>query len=247
MRLRVLASGSSGNGYILYNETTALVIECGCRYVDVLKALDFDRGKIAGALISHEHQDHAGCVGSYLGAAIKCYASAGTWDALGMSREPHVRVLLPKTKVDVGPFRVMGFDTQHDAKEPFGFLIYHPEMGTTLFATDTYYIRYQFAHLAHLMIECNYESGILDENMRNGTTHWKVGRRVRTSHMSLEQCVDTLLANDLSCVNDIVLVHLSHNNSDGELFQRKVSEATGKLVTIARPGVDIDFNKNKIL
>lgn len=52
--------------------------------------------------------------------------------------------------------------TEHDAKEPLGFLIYsRTTREKLLFATDTYYIRYRFPGLTHIMIECNYAIDIM--------------------------------------------------------------------------------------
>lgn len=55
MKLKVLGSGSSGNCYILENDTEALIIEAGVLFMEVKKALDFSISKIRGVVISHEH------------------------------------------------------------------------------------------------------------------------------------------------------------------------------------------------
>ena len=56
MQMFVVNSGSSGNGYVIQNDREALVIECGCRLMDVKrKAVDFNVSKIVGAVVSHEH------------------------------------------------------------------------------------------------------------------------------------------------------------------------------------------------
>ena len=63
------------------------------------------------------------------------------------------------------------------------------------------------------------------------------------SHMSLQTTISTLKANDLKDVNNVVLLHLSGNNSDSDLFKTSVEEAVGKVVTIARKDVSLSFNK----
>jgi len=243
MRLHVLASGSSGNGYILYNDREALVIECGVPYQSCLKVLKFQRGRIVGALISHEHGDHAKYVEQYLEAAVPVYASEGTVSQLSFKKKRRPEVVVANSVFCVGRFLVLPFDTQHDCKQPFGFLIRHPEMGQAVFATDTYFLKNRFADLSHVMIECNYDDGIIDGNVKSGLVHPAVRDRVNQSHMSLETCIKTLKANDLSKVNNIVLLHLSSKNSDPDMFRRAVEAETGKLVTVARKGVDIPFDK----
>lgn len=55
MLLRVISSGSKGNGYVLENDNEALIIECGCSFKDVKIALSFNIRKIVGCIVSHEH------------------------------------------------------------------------------------------------------------------------------------------------------------------------------------------------
>ena len=62
-----------------------------------------------------------------------------------------------------------------------------------------------------------------------------------SSHLSLENCVELLKANDLTKTNNIVLTHLSDSNSNESVFKKTVEDATGKTVTIATKGVEIPF------
>ena len=112
-----------------------------------------------------------------------------------------------------------------------------------VFATDTYFVRYTFYGLTNLMIECNYDQHILDENVRNGVIPSFLRRRTMRSHMSLQTCIEMLRANDLTNVSQIVLVHLSAHNSDADRFRREVSLAVGKRVVIAKKGLEIPFNR----
>lgn len=243
MRLRVLNSGSKANGYLLYNDSEALVIECGCPYSSCLEALDFDRKKIVGAFVTHEHGDHAKFVDQYLNAGIKVYASQGTIDSLSVKSAFKPSAVANKQCITVGGFVVCAFSTKHDSAEPMGFLVVHKDLGTLLFATDTYYLEYKFAGLTAVMIECNYDLGILDENVNNGVIKKFVRDRVLKSHMSLETTISTLKANDLTRVNKVVLLHLSNHNSNPEMFREKVEQEVGKVVYIAEKGLDINLNE----
>ena len=60
--------------------------------------------------------------------------------------------------------------------------------------------------------------------------------------MEFETTKEFLKANDLTKVNNIVLLHLSMDNSDQARFKREVTELTGKRVAIAEPGLDIELN-----
>ena len=58
MVLRVLGSSSAGNCYILDNGKEALVLECGVSLSKVKESVGYDISRIAGAFVSHEHNDH---------------------------------------------------------------------------------------------------------------------------------------------------------------------------------------------
>lgn len=53
--LKVLATGSKGNCYILQAGNDKLLLECGIPYKEILKGLDFNLNGVQGCLISHEH------------------------------------------------------------------------------------------------------------------------------------------------------------------------------------------------
>lgn len=242
MDLKIIGSSSSGNGYVLDNGNEALLIECGMTWRNVQKAVNFGVSRIKGAIISHEHGDHAKHAQMAVKSCVHVYASNGTIEKAGISGF-NVHAMQPFTKYAIGNFTVMPFDVQHDAAEPFGFLIHHPETGLVLFATDTYYLKYTFPGLNNIMLECNYDKAILDANVDNGIVHPGQRIRVMQSHMSLPQCIETLCANDMANVANIVLIHLSSNNSDAERFRRAVIETTGRTTHVATAGMCIPFNK----
>ena len=243
MKLHVIGSSSSGNCYCLDNGKEALVIECGIAFKQVQKAMDFDISRIAGALVSHEHGDHAKHVAKFVDARIPCYMSEGTREALNLGGNRLVCGMKPGGIYHVGNFKVQGFETEHDAADPFGFFIYHPECGMTLFATDTYYLAYTFAGLNNILIECNYRQDIIEANIASGKLNPALRNRTIKSHMSFDTCKETLLANDLSKVNNIVLIHLSSGNADAAAFRDGIQKATHKTVHVAEPGMQIPFNK----
>lgn len=243
MELKVLGSSSKGNCYLLDNGKDCLMIECGIAFKEIQKAVNFDISRIAGVVVSHEHGDHAKYVNKCLDARIPLFMSQGTKDALKLSECALVHAMNELKVYQIGAFRVQPFNAQHDAREPFGFLIYHPECGKVLFATDTFYLRYTFQGLNNILIECNYDQEILDANVEAGKLPMALRMRTMKSHCSFTTCRETLLANDLSKVNHIVLIHLSDGNSNEKMFQRTIQEETGKTVHVAQSGMTIkNFN-----
>lgn len=57
MMLKVINSGSKANGYLLESENEALLLEAGCKLLDVKKVLDWQIRKLVGCVVSHSHPD----------------------------------------------------------------------------------------------------------------------------------------------------------------------------------------------
>lgn len=137
---------------------------------------------------------------------------------------------------------MLPFDIQHDAAEPLGFLIqYKPTGEKLLYATDTYYIKYKFSKLNYLILECNYNKEIAKENVENGVINKARYIRLLESHFSLENVLNFLKENDLSCAKNIILCHLSNENSNQYIMQNKVYEQTGITTNIAKPGLNLEL------
>ena len=244
MNLTVINSNSSGNAYILESKSgEALLIECGVSFARIKKALHFNLRKVVACIVTHEHKDHCVAAAELMNAGVDVWASAGTHAAMGTDLNHRARVTFAGNTIVAGNFQIKAFDVKHDAAEPIGYLIYHPECGTVLFLTDSYYSEYYFGGLNNVIVEANYCQSILDSRVKEGESPKFLRDRVFTSHMSLATCKALLKANDLSQVNNIVLIHLSNDNSDSKRFQREVQEATGRRVHVAEPGLCIEFNK----
>jgi len=176
--------------------------------------------------------DHSKAVKDIMRAGIDCYMSRGTAEALGISGH-RLNIIKAKQQFRIGTWTILPFETQHDAAEPLGFLLANQEREKLLYATDTYYIRYRFPGLTHIMVECNYSMDILRANVDAGLVEPALKNRILKSHFSLENVKEFLKANDLSKVQEIWLLHLSDGNSDAERFKREVQAISGKPTYIA--------------
>lgn len=231
MDIKVLASSSRANAYHISDGTTALLLDAGLSYKELQRALGFKTTELTAALITHEHKDHSRAVADLAKAGINCYMSAGTKEALGLSGH-RIHELWPRVQTQIGTWTVLPFETQHDAAEPLGYLLASGKE-KLLFATDTYYIRYKFNELTHIMIECNYAADILEENVEAERIPAALKQRLLQSHFSLANVKEFLRANDLGKVEEIHLLHLSDGNSDEARFKREIQELTGRVVMVA--------------
>lgn len=249
MKLHVISSSSAGNCYVLESAASALVIECGATPETMFARTGINAGKFVGAIVTHEHGDHAAHVGKYADRAIDVYASKGTLTACHIDKTHRTHALRPMQSTMVGDFVVRAFDVKHDAAEPFGYIVEHHECGKVLFATDTHFIRYNFKplRLNHILIEANYSEEELDEHIVRGALNPAQAARVRTSHLSIEAACEMVKANATAELSTVVLLHLSAANSLADAFAAQMRKtAPFARVFIADKGLVVRLDKSEI-
>lgn len=233
MNINVLASGSTGNAYKISDGQTSLLLDCGISFRRIQEGCRFRTNDIAACLISHEHKDHSKAAPELIRRGMDIYASAGTIEACGLSGH-RVHTIKAHVRIDIGTFAIQPFDTEHDAAEPLGFLIVSAATNEKLlYVTDSYYIKYRFTGLTHIMIEANYSLDILNDNIGTDPDMGARKRRLMESHMSIDHLEDMIRANDLSRLQQIYLIHMSAENSDEAEFKDRIQRLTGAEVYIA--------------
>lgn len=231
IQIKTLATGSKGNCYHITDGSTPLLLECGISFKQIQQGVNFETSNLGGVFVTHEHKDHCKGVESVLNRGIDVYMSQGTREALLLDHH-RIKTVKSKEQFRVGTWTILPFDVQHDVNEPLGFLLQSDNGSKLLFATDTYYVKYRFKGLTHIMIECNYDQQTLDENVDSGRIHPAMKKRVMRSHFSLENLLEFFKANDLSKVEEIHLLHLSDGNSNMERIFKAVARATGKMIFV---------------
>lgn len=222
MKLKVLGSSSSGNCYILESDTEALIIESGLPFMEVKKALNFNVRKIVGVVVSHSHGDHAKYVTEYKKAGINIFQLFETEGSNQLRK--------------FGNYIIKAFPLVHDVP-CHGFYIFHDNIGSLVYATDTEYIKYRFKNLNHILVEANHSYDLIDNEAVNR-------EHVLRGHMSLQTALDFISTNDNPALRNVVLLHLSDKNSDSEQFLQKTKETVkyGADCYIAEKGLEVDLN-----
>lgn len=231
--IQCLGSSSAGNAYRITDGYTPLLLEAGFPYKQLQRALNFRLQDIDGCLITHEHLDHSKAAPDLMRAGINIYCSQGTADARQLAGH-RLKIIKALQPVTIGTWSILPFDIQHDVEEPLGFLLTNTAGDKLVFLTDTYYCRYRFVGLTHIMVECNYSLDIVNQRLAAGQLHPAQKKRLLRSHFGLEHVKGFLKANDISKVEEIWLLHLSDGNSDAERFKREIQEITGKMVMVAK-------------
>lgn len=227
MRFEALASSSAGNAYVVSDQETHILLECGISHSKLQKLSGFSLSEFQACLVSHEHKDHAKAVADLISRGMAVYMSSGTAEAL---ETEGVELIEHMSQFNVGSLDIVPFTTFHDAREPLGFLIKSRVDGDVLaFATDTVNLRYKFPGLNILAIEANYDKNILErcEKMPE-----KVRYRITNSHMEIDTLCDYLRSLDLSQCREIHLLHLSDATSHEGHFINKVARAVPRGIEI---------------
>lgn len=231
MILKCLGSGSSGNCYLLENDSECLVIEAGLPFKEVKKALNFNISKIVGVVVSHSHGDHAGRVREYEAAGIPVFKPYEQWTNMDFKSGSSFKVMAIDLTDRQGKF----VHSNSDGSECpcYGFYIFHPEMGSLAYATDCEFIKWKFSELNHILVEANYSADLIDRDAVNRN-------HVLTGHMELHTTLDFLRANSNLELRNVILCHLSGNNADPGMFRERAGKVVDCPVYVSEKGLAVD-------
>lgn len=146
-----------------------------------------------------------------------------------------------------GAFRIQSFDlttvdgrwTHTDANRTpcpiYGFLITHREMGRMLYITDCELIKWKFRDINHILLGVNYDKDLVD-------TDNPKANHVFRGHLSIDTACDFVKANDSDSLQNVIMCHLSSENSDRDSFIEKMKKVTcGANVDVAAAGKSWDL------
>lgn len=176
--------------------------------------------------------DHAKAIKDIAKSSIDVYASPGTLRVMDLHGHRY-HEMRPGEEVRIGSWGVLPFKAIHNAKEPLGWLLVSGLRNEkALYICDSLYVPHRFRGLNIIAIEVNYQLEILRQNIKRGSVDISLGKKIVRNHMSLDTAKGFFKANDMSQVREIHLLHLSHANSDADLFKREIQKITGRPVYI---------------
>ncbi len=214
MKLKCIATGSTGNCYTLTSDSgETLILDCGIPIKEIKKGLDWNIRNVVGCIVSHAHSDHSKSVKDFEAMGIPVFA-------------PYRYDIGVKFK---GRWKIRAFDltdlngkwmhTNGDGSECpcYGFWIQHPEMGTMIYATDTELIKWRFKNVNHILLGVNYDPELLsgDDAKKN---------HVVRGHMSIDTACEFVKANYSDSLQNIIMCHLSKENADSDSFIEKMKK-----------------------
>ena len=223
MILHCLASGSSGNCYLLENENETLILDCGIYIQKIKKGLDWDISRVAGVCVTHSHTDHSKSVKNFEDMGINVF-------------KPYESEMKRQVRT-YGGFVIKSFDLPHNGTENRGFLI-EVEGQKILYLTDFEYCPYVFKkqEVNHIMIECNYQQELVDRDLPQ-YVHKICG------HCSLDTCKSFIQSNKTNALRTVILCHLGAETTIAEECIAEVQKVAGLAnVGIAEKGKCWELN-----
>lgn len=226
MRLKCLGSSSAGNCYLLTSGSgETLILDCGIPIKEIKKGLNWNIKDVVGVLCTHKHLDHSKSVNDFKAMGIPIYA-------------PYLKI--DYMSMNMGGFTVKPFDlttidgnwTHTNADGTlcpiYGFLITHKEMGRMLYITDCEVVKWKFRDINHILLGVNYDKDLIDRDNTGKANH------VFRGHLSIDTACDFVKANYSDSLQNVIMCHLSSENSDRDSFIEKMKKvAHGANVDVA--------------
>lgn len=243
LSLNVVGSSSKGNCYILTNNDTKILLDCGVDYQKIIDA-DENYKDINGILITHCHQDH--CKGiKKLKDYINCkvYSNKETIDILPIL-ETQKQEVMGAEKFSIGSFDIVPFAIEHDA-ENFGYLIKDTISNHKLvYITDCGTIpNYHFKDIDTFLIEANYNQEWI---AKKDELEIKDSRNLSgKGHLSIQETSEFLKSNINYNTKYVILGHISTSCFDylemKDYIIESLIENNNGITTIA---LDPNMSKN---
>lgn len=231
MQLKCLASGSRGNAYVLSDsENNMLLLDAGISIKDIKIGIDFKVSNLKGALISHDHSDHA--------YALKDLERMGINVVAPFKKAPDKQAHFGGFFVSYFPLTDKDGNFTHtngDGSECpiYGYLIQHDkEKIRMLYITDTALIKWRFKDIDTMLLGVDYSDDYLEFE-----TNEAKKKHILSGHLSLDVAKEFVRVTDRDkTLKNLIIGHLSQDNSNEEKFREELGKVTGANIDFARKG-----------
>ncbi len=233
-------SGSNGNCYYIGNNTEAVLVDVGISCGEAQKRMErmkLDMDKVKAIFISHEHIDHIrGVEVMAKRFRLPVYITPPTLQNSRLKIDPSlVRSFIPYEPVCIGGLSVTSFPKQHDAADPYSFVIEHDGIKTGVFTDIGYsceHVIRNFSQCQAVFLEANYDTKMLEES--SYPSYLKKRISGDNGHLSNDQSLELFVNHRPDFMSHLLLSHLSKNNNSPELVYDLFSKHAGKtFVTVA--------------
>lgn len=217
MKFYSLASGSTGNTFLVDNGKELLLIDVGIPYNKIkekLSELNYDIEDVKYILITHSHNDHIKSLNSF--NMEKIYSCA---------KLPGIKNLMSKDETFyLGEYKIIPYPLSHDVP-CFGYRI---ECGneSLVYITDTGYVNYKIKkylkNATYYIFESNHDINMLMESNRPSFLKSRI--LSDKGHLSNEDASEIIYESIGSDTKEIYLAHISRDCNKKELAYQTLIE-----------------------
>jgi phosphoribosyl 1,2-cyclic phosphodiesterase len=243
MRITILGSGSAGNCTLIETDKTKLLVDAGLSGRQIsqrLALISRNLEEITGVVLTHEHSDHT------RGLSVLCksrplpvYANRLTAEAISTDPDFQDRVRISWRlfstggSFEVGDLQVESFTVPHDAYDPVGYVIRHPNSGLAIgVLTDlghaTKLVTERMRAMDVLIVESNHDLKLLQED---AIRPWSLKQRIMSRHGHLSNDAAATLTSEVASdkLRHVFLAHLSQDCNRPELALQTVGNQLQKI------------------
>ena len=239
MRYCSLGSGSRGNGTLVEQGASRLLVDCGfsLRATEQrLRQAGISGDQLSAILVTHEHSDHIQGVAKLARRYdLPVYLTPGTGYALREEDGLDIRHVDLHGRFGIGELEVTPVAVPHDAREPCQYIFDNGQQRLGVLTdtgTITPWIVEQYSNLDALFLEANYDPHMLSSGPYPAFLKARVGGNL--GHLSNQQAAGFLRSAGLDRLRHIVVAHISEKNNRPELalaaLQDVLTGWTGELL-----------------
>ena len=228
----MLASGSSGNSFLIWTNRTKVLVDAGLSARQLRERLDgigVAPEEIEALFITHEHTDHVrGARTLATSLRIPVFLTEGTCAACNSTFEqlPAREFFMPGDIICFKDLQLVSYSVPHDAADPVNFLLCHKNRKVGM-ATDLGYpsrlVKERLKHCDVLILETNHDR----EMLMSGRYPWQLKQRIlgRRGHLSNDQSASVLCEVADQELRAVFLAHLSQENNHPRLVRSLFEQA----------------------
>ena len=237
MRFCSLGSGSSGNSYVVQDNATTLLVDCGFGLNETVTRLErygINPEQLNAILLTHEHEDHVKGAFSFSNKyKIPIYLSYGTLKMckkrINDNYDINFNIIKDAQPFMINDVQVTPIPVPHDAREPFQYK-FESNLKSLAIITDlgfiTNYLIESLKEIKALVIEFNHDKNMLINSDYPQSLKDRVSGMY--GHLENMESIKLLKAINYRDIKWIAAAHLSEKNNNENLVKQLISDATQK-------------------
>ncbi len=203
MKFALLASGSKGNCFLLWDEALFLMVDCGSTkrwLTQAFQEVHADPADLDAVFITHDHSDHV--------SQLKMFSDHVIYSPVELAFDS-IRVK-SEEKITLRHMTVTPLALSHDARNTTGY-VFQTWQEKLVYITDTGYLKDSYLPLLkgadYIILESNHDVGML----MNTSRPYMLKQRIASDsgHLCNEDCAAVLDAIVTEKTKMVVLAHIS--------------------------------------